>query len=611
MPIVKFSIGWFILPVFLVTSWDVAVITNEDIQFLQQGNFVSIASQHLKDLASGSYDPVRGDLYVSDSNHQNASVFKISTFNSNYDTGFIPIASKQQSIVEGIVFDPVNSALFWSTGHGRTINKLNVNHTVDSKNTQSGVILHSFADEIPLGIAVDSCRQYLYWTNCNILKPSIERSRTDGSDREAIITKDLSQPLGIVVDQQAKLIYWTDGREGIYFSIERSDLNGGNRLIIYHGTDHDEPRAITLAGNFIYWIERTERNLWALPKNKTTSDAPQQVQKFGSKIPIGVISNTLYIDTDPNECQLPDQLREKIEKNYKYSQKLNLHGTIHDLTIISESTSSSNGNGFCLNNGTTVANGCKCRRGYSGPRCEISVCHNYCIRGSCKVDQDSNPNCYCPTGYSGSRCEIDKCHGMCLNSGSCIVNEVNQVTCVCKSGYSGDRCEFLNDVKNELCKTYCQFSESNGVRMQSSTSAYGDDTGVDSVDGQARTLMNLCSCSEENKLSSVSDRLERLADEADSRNQNQHIVPELSSRLNVLVTSTLAILCIILVISVIYLSTKVYVLRKRPRIRKRIVVNKPLAPITCRPQSPPDQCEITIENCCNMNICETVSSYVV
>lgn len=118
------------------------------------------------------------------------------------------------------------------------------------------------------------------------------------------------------------------------------------------------------------------------------------------------------------------------------------------------------------------------------------------------------------------------------------------------------------------------------------------------------------SCSEE-KSTSVSDRLERLADETDSHNQNQHLVPELSNRFNVLVTSTLAILCIILAITVIYLSTKVYVLRKRPRIRKRIVVNKPLAPIMCRPQSPPDQCEITIENCCNMNICETVSSYVV
>ena len=139
-----------------------------------------------------------------------------------------------------------------------------------------------------------------------------------------------------------------------------------------------------------------------------------------------------------------------------------------------------------------VNNACKCRRGYSGPRCEISVCHNYCIRGSCKIDANSNPKCYCPAGYSGSRCEIDKCHGMCLNSGSCSVDEHNEVACVCKPGYFGERCEFLNDIKNELCKTYCQFSESNNDRMQTSTSMYGDNTGANSLDGLTRYLMSLC-----------------------------------------------------------------------------------------------------------------------
>lgn len=48
-------------------------------------------------------------------------------------------------------------------------------------------------------------------------------------------------------------------------------------------------------------------------------------------------------------------------------------------------------------------------------------------------------------------------------------------------------------------------------------------------------------------------------------------------------------------------------LRKRPRIKKRIIVNKNVTPLTYRPQPPAEQCEITIENCCNMNVCETVS----
>lgn len=45
----------------------------------------------------------------------------------------------------------------------------------------------------------------------------------------------------------------------------------------------------------------------------------------------------------------------------------------------------------------------------------------------------------------------------------------------------------------------------------------------------------------------------------------------------------------------------------RPRIKKTYVVHKNVSPtpLTCRPTT--EQCEITIENCCNMNICDTVS----
>lgn len=51
---------------------------------------------------------------------------------------------------------------------------------------------------------------------------------------------------------------------------------------------------------------------------------------------------------------------------------------------------------------------------------------------------------------------------------------------------------------------------------------------------------------------------------------------------------------------------------KRPRIKKTFVVRKQArlnstsdTPLTNRPLAT-EQCEITIENCCNMNICETV-----
>lgn len=44
----------------------------------------------------------------------------------------------------------------------------------------------------------------------------------------------------------------------------------------------------------------------------------------------------------------------------------------------------------------------------------------------------------------------------------------------------------------------------------------------------------------------------------------------------------------------------------RPKIRKKYVVHKNMEPLTCRPTTT-EQCEVIIEDCCNMNICDTVS----
>lgn len=64
----------------------------------------------------------------------------------------------------------------------------------------------------------------------------------------------------------------------------------------------------------------------------------------------------------------------------------------------------------------------------------------------------------------------------------------------------------------------------------------------------------------------------------------------------------------VLILVIAVLSFYVNKFRKRPRIKKRFVVSKGgVTPLTSRPQLPDNQCEITIENCCNMNICETVS----
>jgi hypothetical protein len=87
----------------------------------------------------------------------------------------------------------------------------------------------------------------------------IHSMNPDGSDRKTIVT-NCHLPDGIVVDAKAGHIYWTnmgipnldDG------SIERADLNGGNRkVIVPQGVTHT-PKQIHLDkdGGRLYWCDR-------------------------------------------------------------------------------------------------------------------------------------------------------------------------------------------------------------------------------------------------------------------------------------------------------------------------------------------------------------------
>lgn len=72
----------------------------------------------------------------------------------------------------------------------------------------------------------------------------------------------------------------------------------------------------------------------------------------------------------------------------------------------------------------------------------------------------------------------------------------------------------------------------------------------------------------------------------------------------VIYLSVLVVFCVMIIAALSLFICNIQ--KRRPRIKKRIIVNKNVTPLTYRPQQPIEQCEITIENCCNMNVCETV-----
>ncbi|XP_026762895.2 protein cueball isoform X1 [Galleria mellonella] len=540
----------FTLYIGLVNSWDIAITTGGQLEFYSNKTKTNSEGVRFRDLTALAYDAVHNMLLFVDKQNDNASIFSYHLATKKYQS---LVRRKSYENIQGLAFDPVKGLLFWTDTNERSIYWMSL--MPGSKNDIYGNLLIKMDDEIPRAIAVDSCRGYIYWTNINITKPTIERARFDGTGREIIIDKDIYMPVSIAVDQQTQKLYWADDREGIHYSIESADLDGRNIKTLYMGTYH-QPNALAVSKDAIYWVDWGYKSVWKLPKESTKSLDPVELIGFSNEVPFGIVANYQIKDQTEgtNEC----------EELIKLSQNKTL---INDTFNIPRDVGL-----FCLH-GVKV-NGqlaCNCSAGYTGQRCEISICHNYCFKGECEIASDGTPECRCNNGFKGERCEINICDGYCLNKGICSVDQEQGPLCKCSKEFEGPRCELLSTI--------------NSVKLERLPSS----------------VTERCNCTPELNVSkSVPLSSENLRNnelpfvEINDCNYGWDSVRDP-------VIMILGIACALLCIACTVLVAKILKLKKRPRIKKRIIVNKNVTPLTARP----DQCEITIENCCNMNICET------
>ncbi|XP_059053896.1 protein cueball [Achroia grisella] len=540
----------FALYIGLVNSWDIAITTGGQLEFYSNKTKTNNVGVRFRDLTALAYDAVHNMLLFVDKQNDNASIFSYHLATKKYQS---LVRRKSYENIQGLAFDPVNGLLFWTDTNERSIYYMSL--MLGSKNDVYGNLLIKMDDEIPRAIAVDSCRGYIYWTNINITKPTIERAKFDGTERETIIDKDIYMPVSIAVDQRTKQLYWADDREGIHYSIESSDLDGNNPKTLYMGTYH-QPNALTVSKDAVYWVDWGYKSVWKLPKDSPKTLDPVELIGFSNEVPFGIVAN--YQISDQTEGTT------ECEELIKLSQ---------NKTVINDTFNIPRDLGlFCLHgvkNNEKLS--CNCSAGYTGQRCEISVCHNYCFQGDCEVSSEGTPACRCPSGFKGERCEINICNGYCLNKGVCSVNQDQEPDCKCSKQYEGLRCEIMIPI--------------NSVKL----------------DRSLPTSTEKCNCTQEQNISKTVP--------ISSENLRNSELPYVEitdcnygwDSIRDPVIMVLGIACGLLCVTCTVLFTKVLKLKKRPRIKKRIIVNKNVTPLTARP----DQCEITIENCCNMNICET------
>ncbi|KAK1143729.1 hypothetical protein N8T08_006130 [Aspergillus melleus] len=121
---------------------------------------------------------------------------------------------------------------------------------------------------MPDGIAVDTVRQHIYWTNMGIPSAddgSIQRCDLSGSNIVTIIPKGYTHtPKQLIIVPQSQKLYWSD-REGR--RVMRANLDGSNIEVLYRATSSegsDTPAvydwcvgiAVDEESRTIYWTQK-------------------------------------------------------------------------------------------------------------------------------------------------------------------------------------------------------------------------------------------------------------------------------------------------------------------------------------------------------------------
>lgn len=234
-------------------------------------------------------------------------------------------------------------------------------------------------------------------------------------------------------------MYWIDDAINDIFTIQSAKGDGSEHSTVLRRSNQ-KPRNLIVDEKYIYWVDYQNNCIWRYAKNQT-----EQIEKILS-IDTHYLRNLIIKHNDIDEIH--KNLCKKVAELF-INDKVNLNNTSIQIEC----------NDYCQNNGicqTTLSNHiiCTCTEGYTGTRCEIEMCENYCINnGKCTI-KNNRPSCQCPLEYNGVKCEnfqnITSCTNYCLNNGKCVLKNIDDTPqCICSDMYKGQRCEI------DKCLGFC------------------------------------------------------------------------------------------------------------------------------------------------------------
>ncbi|XP_058837848.1 protein cueball isoform X2 [Topomyia yanbarensis] len=600
-------------------EWDAVITTDSGILFFDK-NWTQISSggHQFQHISAFAYDEVKSKLYFSDLKDPNYRLFSLDTNPEEEYHKITKLLPKldETAYITGLVFDHLERKLYWTERGTHSVYAAEVDKLGSNGNDSHALIqlvTQVEEDHDLAALTIDECRRHLYWTNSFLKTSSIVQAAMNGSVLKSY-QKDVYQPKGISIDHYNNRIYWVEKKYGRAFSIESADLEIENQQTFLTGYDK-VPTHVSLDTRFLYWIDQEDDEVHETLKTDPTVN---RVIYKGNSPSAVIIRSSLLLEFHKNNPRCADVVSQIVENVRRESAG--------EVQPIMNATDSKTGRIICLNNGILNhnTNSCICLAEYQGNFCEIPICNNFCVHGECIVGVDSRPVCKCNAEFEGERCDRNKCDGYCLNNGRCLLSASGETSCTCSRNFSGARCETVictSDycyngecyVEGEVPKCKCNVGY-RGERCEEYTcNNYCLNDGKCVLNNE--TMLVECRCSEEytgkrceipKRFCSLDTDNPELQPYCEGITSATHLVePQVTYCKNsfnrTVVYTSLAFTASLFILMIILWIVRRFYEEGRPRITKRFKVTNHTQ-MTSRPAT---QCEITIENCCNMNVCET------
>ncbi|XP_016117005.1 low-density lipoprotein receptor-related protein 1B-like, partial [Sinocyclocheilus grahami] len=260
----------------------------------------------------------------------------------------------------------------------------------------------------PYAITVNPVKGMMYWSVIGD-HSHIEESAMDGSMRRVLLDKNLRRPTGLAIDYFSQRVYWADAELSVIGSVR---FDGSDPLLVIDGKQGiSQPYRIDIFEDYIYGTGL---------KNEVF-----KIQKYGKK-PI-----------EPLDLGIEKTTNVLISHRFKQQDVANpcLRMTCDFMCLLNPTGAS-----CTCPEGKTLVNGSCIDPIVSGELCR-PACEN---GGRCMANEKGDWRCYCWPNFSGERCEVNHCTDYCLNGGTCTGSPLGKKlsnSFICSANWSGTQCE--------------------------------------------------------------------------------------------------------------------------------------------------------------------------